>query len=201
MNQETVQITLNGIVLTDDLDAEITLADAITTLEVHTPEGEVFADIFVNDIPYHPNMGDVQLSTIETLKLHSQPVEDVAQAGVANLGPVAELCSKHFQTAARAFRLGRVEEGSQSFVAGAELLQDVIVFLNLLSSHHALAEDHPAQMSFRHQEASLGRVLTELERAQREQDWNQMADLIQFELTTHTTQLSSLGPNMSSAAA
>ncbi|MBH23447.1 MAG: hypothetical protein CMH57_03075 [Myxococcales bacterium] len=193
---DTIQITLNDVAIDGDFAPEVTLSEAILALEPHAPEGEVFTDIFVDEVPFHPDFNDIKLSAITTLSLRSQPVGDVAQAGTDNLGPVAELCSRHFTAAARSFRLGRLEEASHSFIAGADLLRDVLMFLSLLSKHHGLDEAHPAFVNFKEQEASLSAVLTELESAQTSKDWNQVADLIQYELTTRTTQLSNLGPTM-----
>jgi len=197
---DTLQITLNNTTISDSFKPTVTLSEALLALEPHVPEGEVFTDIFVDEIPYHPDFSDVALADVSTLSIHSKPVDDVAQAGAENLGPVSELCSQHFTAAARAFRLGRLEEASHVLIAGVDLLRDVLMFLNLLRAHHGLSADHPSVVSFKAQEESLSKVLTELELAQTRQDWNQVADLIQFELVARTTQISGLGTGMATAA-
>ncbi len=169
------------------------LIEALTATHV-TPQGQVLSTIHINgqywQRDWDGHLEDIGLEEIEAVELTSQPPQQAADQGLECLEEVIELMETRFIDSAEDLRFNRMDEGLQKFIHGAGLMRDALHFGQLYLDHIQAPEDHPERKRLGELDMDLSGVLDEFDAAQRAGDWNQVADLIEYELAPRACELS-----------
>ena len=173
-----------------------TVADAIAAMaSAHIPDGEVIGAIFLNDIYWQPEWED-ELSSLPVVDVTSIRVEtldptNAASDGLRDLEQILDLATSRFERAAEDLRFGDHAKGLLVFAAGADLLRDAMHFVELYADHERLGAGHPAIVMAGQAEVQVVQALPAFEQAQAAGDWEQLADVVEYEVAAAVDRLRS----------
>ena len=195
-NMQIITLNDNPVAYRPAQDA--TVASVIEAVcHTHMADGHVLGSIVVNGMTIRNeedgDLGDIGLENIETIAIHTQPPDQAAKQGLAEMGEVVEAVTDHLEASAKGFRFGQMDEALSNFIEGAQLLHDALYFLSLVLDHTGAAKDHPDRLALQGADSELAQALGELGAAQKSGDWSLVADLIEYEIVPRARELDRIG--------
>jgi hypothetical protein len=167
---------------------EACVADAVAVVaREHVPAGEVISAIYLNEIfwqaDWEGELADVRIDQVESIRFETMSPADAATEGLRDLEQIVELAQKRFAQAADDLRFGDHAKGLLVFASGADILRDAMQFVGLYADHLRLPPSHPALAMAAQAEAQVVAAMPAFEQAQAAEDWGQLADVVEYEVS------------------
>ena len=152
----------------------------------HVAHGEVIGSIYINGVFWRHDW-DAELSALPAaevtdLSLETMCPHDAASEGLEDLTEVLDLVEKQLGKSSDDLRFGNHARGLLLFAGAADMLTDAFRFVALYAEHHGLTDEHPGLVHAIQAEAAIGATLPAFEKAQANQDWSLVADIIEYDI-------------------
>jgi hypothetical protein len=169
----------------------------------HLAPNEVFASIYINGTAWSDDAPNDTLRAIpalgiQRLEVFTQTADAVASAGLQDLSLILSMIRDQLREATPLLRGHQIAEGFAAFLQGADMLHDALYFLRLYLDHRSIPQEHHTRADYQTTNDTLTEVLITFEHAQQRQDWNLLADLIEYEIIPAVDALDRLGDALAS---